>query len=249
MVLSAAEPGDAVALRDAAADSVAPGPGVSAPTARLSCAVLIPAYNEAPNVAAVVSAARNAELGRVLVVDDGSTDNTAQVAEEAGAMVLRLDPNRGKGAAVRAGARHLSESVVVLVDADLVDLQPEHVRALARPVLDDEAEMTRGVFSGGRWSTTTAQLLTPQLSGQRALVRTALLEVPNLEGSRFGAEVVLNSYARRAGWRCIDVPMAGASQVMKEEKRGFRRGTWARARMYGDILLALLRTPRGRKRP
>jgi glycosyltransferase involved in cell wall biosynthesis len=80
---------------------------------------VIPAHNEAPRVGAVVRGA-SAQL-RVLVVDDGSTDETAAVARDAGAMVLVQHPNQGKGAALRAGFRraiaHGCEAVVTL-DAD-----------------------------------------------------------------------------------------------------------------------------------
>ncbi len=80
---------------------------------------LIPAYEEGPRVAAVVEAA-----GRhlpVVVVDDGSTDDTARAAETAGATVIRQHPNAGKGAALRAGFRHAitdGAAAVLTLDAD-----------------------------------------------------------------------------------------------------------------------------------
>lgn len=80
---------------------------------------LIPAYNEAERVGAVVTATR-AYLP-VLVVDDGSTDGTARLAEEAGATVLRQWPNQGKGAALRAGFRWALQAgyeAVIMLDAD-----------------------------------------------------------------------------------------------------------------------------------
>jgi glycosyltransferase involved in cell wall biosynthesis len=80
---------------------------------------LIPGYNEAPRIGPVIEAAR--EHLPVVVVDDGSTDGTAQVAELAGATVLRQVPNAGKGAALRAGFRHalaVGASAVVTLDAD-----------------------------------------------------------------------------------------------------------------------------------
>jgi glycosyltransferase involved in cell wall biosynthesis len=64
---------------------------------------IVPAHNEAPRIGAVIAGAGAAV--RVLVVDDGSTDQTADVATAAGATVLRQSPNRGKGAALRAGFR------------------------------------------------------------------------------------------------------------------------------------------------
>jgi len=80
---------------------------------------LIPGYQEGPRIAAVVEGAR-AHLP-VVVVDDGSTDDTSQEAERAGATVLRQLPNAGKGAAIRMGFRHALERgavAVVTLDAD-----------------------------------------------------------------------------------------------------------------------------------
>jgi glycosyltransferase involved in cell wall biosynthesis len=84
-----------------------------------SLLALIPAYQEGPRIAAVVERART--FLPVVVVDDGSTDDTAARAEAAGALVLRQVPNAGKGAALRAGFRHALATdalAVVTLDAD-----------------------------------------------------------------------------------------------------------------------------------
>lgn len=213
---------------------------VDATTGQDRACVIVPAYNEATTVGAVVKVALAAGLGSVLVVDDGSTDDTADAANLAGAGVVRLGVNRGKGGALQAGALAAEEDVVVLLDADLVGLTPKHVRDLAGPVIAGEVDMTRGIFTGGRWRTSMAQRVTPQLSGQRALKRRDLLAVPGLGSSRYGVEVAITRHAIRDNWRFVDVPLPGVSQVMKEEKRGFWRGIAVRARMYGNILGALL---------
>ena len=80
---------------------------------------VIPAYNEAEHISQVVRTARL--YLPVLVVDDGSTDETARLAEEAGAEVLRQVPNQGKGAALRAGflrALELGCEAVITLDGD-----------------------------------------------------------------------------------------------------------------------------------
>jgi glycosyltransferase involved in cell wall biosynthesis len=84
-----------------------------------SLLALIPAYQEGPRIAAVVERTRT--FLAVVVVDDGSTDDTAARAEEAGALVLRQVPNAGKGAALRAGFQHAlatDAAAVVTLDAD-----------------------------------------------------------------------------------------------------------------------------------
>lgn len=202
--------------------------------------VLIPALDEADTVATVIRCARSADVGPVVVIDDGSSDGTARVAEQAGAEVVRLTTNRGKGGAVAEGAARRDEEVVVLLDADLTGLTPHHVRALAAPVVSGEAVMSRGVFTGGRWSTTTAQRIAPQLNGQRAVERALLLEVPGLAMSRYGIEVAITDHAVEAGWRTVDVALPGVSQVTKEEKRGIVRGALKRLRMYAEILRQLV---------
>ncbi len=80
---------------------------------------IIPAYNEGSHISAVVRGAR-AYLP-VLVVDDGSDDETSMAAEEAGAEVLRLSPNQGKGAALQAGIQRALRgdyAAVITLDAD-----------------------------------------------------------------------------------------------------------------------------------
>ena len=91
--------------------------------------ILIPAYNEAAHIAAVVR--RAAVYLPVCVVDDGSKDETVALAEQAGAVVLRQVPNQGKGAALRAGFRKALEEgwdAVITLDAD-GQHEPEEIPA------------------------------------------------------------------------------------------------------------------------
>lgn len=206
----------------------------------LTVAFVIPAFDEAANVSRVIRAAQSTGLGRVLVVDDGSTDNTAPVARAAGAEVLQLSENVGKGGALAQGAAALTEDVLVLLDADLVGLIPDQLRDLTAPVMRGEADMTRGSFTGGRWRTTAAQKIAPQLSGQRAVLRERLLSVPGLAESRYGVEVAITREAKERGWRLVEVALPGVSQVMKEEKLGRWGGFVARLKMYRDVLAALV---------
>lgn len=106
---------------------------------------VIPAYNEGSQIAQVVTRVFD-EVDRVLVVDDCSSDNTARVAEDAGATVLRHLVNRGAGAATATGLRaalRLGARVVVTLDADGQHLA-EEIPAVIAPVLKDEADFVIG---------------------------------------------------------------------------------------------------------
>lgn len=90
----------------------------------------------------------------------------------------------------------MATPLVLLLDADLLGLRPEHLHALLAPVARGEAEMTVGVFQGGRLSTDLAMRLTPFLSGQRALASEALRSVPGLAGARYDLELLLTRHAK-----------------------------------------------------
>ncbi len=112
-------------------------------------AVLIPAYNEAESIGAVIDRVPAEVCGRataVLVIDDGSRDGTGDVARRHGATVARHIINRGGGAALRTGYRLLADSVaeiVVTLDAD-GQHRPEEMERLVRPVLDGEVDVAHG---------------------------------------------------------------------------------------------------------
>jgi Glycosyl transferase family 2 len=112
-------------------------------------AVVIPAYNESESVGAVIAAIPPEVCGvqtAVLVVDDGSRDGTAEVAEAAGADVARHVINRGGGAALRTGYRLMADAgaeIVVTLDADGQHLPAEMPR-LVKPVLDGEVDLAHG---------------------------------------------------------------------------------------------------------
>jgi glycosyl transferase family 2 len=112
-------------------------------------AVVIPAYDEADSVGDVVRSIPAEVCGEptaILVVDDGSRDDTSEEAAKAGAIVARHVINRGGGAALRTGYRLMAESgalVVVTLDADGQHLASEMER-LVNPVLDDEVDVAHG---------------------------------------------------------------------------------------------------------
>ncbi|NLL47122.1 MAG: glycosyltransferase family 2 protein [Firmicutes bacterium] len=207
----------------------------------MSVAAIVPAYNEEQTVGLVVEVLlASSIIDEVIVVSDGSTDNTVEVASRYPIQVIALEENVGKGGAMKAGANQATSDVLLFVDADLVGLQCKHLEALLEPVLSGQTEMSIGVFSEGRVSTDLAQKIAPSLSGQRAVRKTLFDAVPKLESSRFGVEMALTHYAEHRGVEVVKVPLPNLSQITKEEKRGFIPGLQARMEMYRDIVKSML---------
>lgn len=198
---------------------------------------IVPAYNEAQNIASVLSVLGDVpEIHEMIVVDDGSTDNTADTARQNGAIVVSLPENLGKGGAMKAGAALASGDVVLFLDADLVGLTVDHVRQLLVPVLTGESEATVGIFDGGRASTDWAQALAPFLSGQRVLRRQLLVGFEHIDMAGYGVELQLHRQLKRMGISPREVVLQEVTQVVKEEKMGLVKGFSARMRMYWEII-------------
>lgn len=231
-------------------------------TAHPTVAVILPAYNEGERIMDTVKAALALpHVGSVIVVDDGSSDDTARVAEYAGATVLRHTRNRGKAAAMETGAQHITDPDVLLLflDADLRETASEGAK-LIEPILRDEADMTIATFpklpgtkGGGmgfvvrlaRWGIekTTGRVMEAPLSGQRCVRRSVLGAALPL-ASGFGVETALTIDVLKAGYRILEVPTQMAHRVTGSDLRSQLH----RARQWRDVAKALL--PRlGKGRP
>jgi glycosyltransferase involved in cell wall biosynthesis len=202
---------------------------------------VIPAYNEEERIGIVLEAVKKARLvDEIIVVDDGSTDSTADVAESKGVKVIKNDRNLGKGGALYRGFMDCQSEVFLFLDADLFGLQPDQVDQLVDPVLTGNWDMTVGIFANGRLTTDLAQRVAPFLSGQRAIKRSLLDNINGLELSRYGVEVALTRYVHKNNVKIKEVELKDVSHVMKEEKLGFVRGFAERLKMYRDIVRALI---------
>lgn len=218
----------------------------------MSLCVLIPAYNEADRVAATVTAARALpEVTEVLVINDGSTDATARVAEQAGARVVTQRRNSGKAAALTSGFYATQAPFLLLLDADLGATAQEAQKLIA-PVLGGEADMTIATFpvipgrgggmglvvklARGGILRATGKTLQAPLSGQRCLRREVLEAALPLDAG-FGIETGLNLSALKAGWRILEIPTTMDHRVTQNDWRGRLH----RARQLRDVAKALLR--------
>lgn len=199
-------------------------------------ACLIPAWNEAARIGGVLSAvAGHPDLGPVTVIDDGSTDGTADVARAAGVAVLRTPGNLGKTRALLHGLRQVAGDHVVLLDADLVGLDAEDVGRLVRPVAAGAAGAS--ISLRGNAPRTWRLIGLDYISGERVLpMRLLRPRFDDIEVlPRFGFEVFLNRLLIADRTPLAVVGWPGVSSPSKASKQGLWRGIVSDARMMGDI--------------
>jgi hypothetical protein len=214
-------------------------------TARLedfagAIALVIPAYNEAAHIDQVLAALPEDVSGlpvRPIVVDDGSSDDTAELARTAGAAAVHLPLNRGQGAALRTGYRlalATGARLVVTMDADGQHRSSE-LPLLVQPILDGEADVVNGsrvlgaadpnhaartlgikVFAG-LLSLLTARRITDPACGYRA-VRTEALRGLQFHQDQFhNSEFIVEASKRKLAMR--EVPVTVASRISGASKK------------------------------
>ncbi|MBY6002862.1 glycosyltransferase family 2 protein [Salipiger bermudensis] len=211
-------------------------------TRALSISCIIPAYNEAPRIGAVLDAVLGHPLiDEVIVIDDGSSDGTAEAAEAHGGgapglRVVRQPRNGGKTRAVTRGIAEARGSHVLLLDSDLLGLGPEHLSALISPVLEQRAEAT---ISLRRNAPLIWRLIgIDYISGERVMPRRLLADQTEalLNLPRFGLEVFINRLWLAEGLHIAIVRWPEVESPYKHAKRGgWIDGLRADIAMLGDI--------------
>lgn len=218
----------------------------------LLISIIIPAYNEEGLVGQTVHAVSAlAGVGQIIVVDDGSTDNTARVAEDAGATVLRSEKNLGKGGALNLGIKEAIGDIILLIDADL-GKSAAKARKLIDPVIKGQADLTIARFISrkrkggfglalnlarkGIRHLTGLNIQAP-LSGQRALNRKALAALNNKFASGFAVEVAMIIDLARYGLVIREVPVEMSHRETEKNLAGFAH----RGRQFWDILSIITR--------
>jgi len=188
----------------------------------------IPAFNEERNIGGVIVRAKR-YVDRVVVCDDGSGDLTGAIAEGLGAVVVRHERNRGKGAALNSSFRYvrdLKPDVVVVLDAD-GQHDPSEIPRLVEPILKGEADMVVGsryvggsrvdapfyrrvglrlinALSGGSGDSGVSDTQ----SGFRAFSTRALDVMLESEAEGYGVETEQLALAQKNGLRVVEVPVA-----------------------------------------
>jgi len=159
---------------------------------RISC--IICAFNEAPRIAAVLDVvSMHPLLGEIIVVDDGSTDDTVGIVKRFPAVkLISSSVNRGKSFAMATGVASAQYDLLMLLDADLIGLAVEHITALAAPVLSGRAAVSLSLRKNSLWIYRTIGL--DFVSGERVISRSLLSEAQEEmhQLPRFGVEIFMN---------------------------------------------------------
>ncbi|MCX7026586.1 MAG: glycosyltransferase family 2 protein [Spirochaetes bacterium] len=185
---------------------------------------IICAYNEIQRIEEVLSAvAVNGVFEEIVVVDDGSTDETWGIIQTftriCGLTAVRLQENKGKGNAMAIGVEHAHGEILVFWDADLVGSREAHFLQLIEPILNGDADMVLGQAD---------DTLVPygvnvfrSLAGQRSLRKKDILPIlEDMKTSKFGVEVLINLTFDSLGKRVKLVKLEDLNHPTKFEKTG-----------------------------
>jgi len=184
----------------------------------MSVSVVIPACNEAATIGSIINVVKSLDIvNEVIVVDDGSTDRTAEIAENAGAIVISHATNSGKGSAIKTGFKNSKGDIIAFIDADLHDINSNQIKKIIKPILDGNADVTKTKFKrkAGRVTELTAKPLLnfffPEvkfdqpLSGQFAAKRTFLNRIKFEEDYGVDVGIVLDANASGVRIKEVDI--------------------------------------------
>ncbi len=214
----------------------------------MKLSVIIPVYNEESTIGEVIDRVADVAIEKeIIVVDDGSTDRTAEVLRAKAAKVRQVHEGRanfGKGAAIRIGLTYVEGDIVVIQDADL-ELDPNEYRRLLEPITSGASDVVYGSRFLGRnprvpLRTRLANrflvFLTNLLYGSRLtdmetaykMFRTGAVRALRLESHRFEIEPELTAKLLRTGQRIVEVPITYSPRTPLEGKKiGVRDGMLA----------------------
>ncbi len=202
-------------------------------------AAVVPALNEETTVGDVLKVLLSHEnLTDIILVDDGSTDKTAEIGEELGVKVLKLIKNSGKGNAMRQGVLATEADIIIFLDADLIGLTREHISLLIDPLLENGIDMCIGVRERifGLPKFFAKMDFITAIGGERAVKRNIFLDIPEKLMQGFAVETALNYFCFKNNRKVSYAQLENINVVIKEKKWGFWKGFSNRIKMIFEII-------------
>lgn len=203
---------------------------------------IVPAYNEADRIRGVLDVlVSHPRLAEIIVVDDGSTDETENIVCQYDVFYIKNERNQGKGYAMDKGVKRSKGEIILFVDADVSGLTHEMVDQIIAPVADEGLDMFIGMRNRKIYYLHLLVVFVPLLGGERALTKTLWNRLPAYYKHRFRIEAGLNFYAEHWGKGFEYTVFKGLAQVVKEKKYGWANGLKQRFGMMWNIASAQYR--------
>jgi dolichol-phosphate mannosyltransferase len=205
--------------------------------------ILIPVYNEEKTIKKVISAVKKADTGNVrkeiVVVDDGSKDNSLKVLKQIkGIKLISHTRNQGKGAAIRTAIKHATGDIIIIQDADL-EYNPNEYMSLIKPIIDGKAKVVYGsrrlkkgnkkhsgfsFYIGGVGLTIIANILYPNLHITDEptcykVFRSDIIKNMHLKCKRFEFCPEVTAKLAKKGIKIFEVPISYHPRSVKEGKK------------------------------
>ncbi len=182
---------------------------------------IICVYDEEKTIKDVVSKVCDYFFDEVIVVNDGSTDKTDDILNELKKIYefryIKLEENKGKGFAMATGIENATGEIIVFVDADLSNLQEDHLFELTMSLVHKEADMILGQAT----ETLIDYSINPfkSFTGERSVFKKDILPiVDKMKHSRFGVETLINLYYQSEGKKVKYVMLSGLKHPTKFDK-------------------------------
>lgn len=208
-------------------------------------AAIVPAFNEETTVGHVVQALADSHVfDEIIVISDGSTDKTAEVARSSGATTVHELPfhkgmGKSKGQALQHGVTHTDAQIIAFFDADLIGLSSDHIHSLLDPVIAGTRYMNTAWRERG-WLGNFIQHHLPLIGGERAMRREVFESIPDQFLRGFMIESAVNYYCRSNDLPYGATPLRGLTMRKKYQKVGWGKALGEYAHMYWQVAKAMV---------
>lgn len=189
----------------------------------MKTACILPVFNEEKTVKKVLKVLLESKLlDEIVVVNDGSTDNTLKIVKQFDSGKLRiidLRKNLGKSAAVKIGVMNTNSEILMFCDGDLHNFSTQHIKKILKPLIQGKYLMTVGIRDRGLLHNVFVNRFGPLITGERAMPRKIFEEISNHPLMKdYAMEFVLNNYCKKNNVPIKKMILKGVKQTNKPYK-------------------------------